>query len=256
MNKETDNREGFIPGITKRNKLYNVPISVIKKHFEDAINLYDFLRRLGYTSSGSSTDMGTLLNRIGLDKDELVRRGDSLQNRWRHPCTEKWKIEDIFIKNSPATGTTIKAYVKKHKLIEYKCSICGNTGIWLDRPLSLQLHHINGDKTDNRLTNLTFVCPNCHSQTETYTSRNYATKNVCSSCGRVIQNKTPGAMCATCRRIHSGKKIKVRCVETGEIFNSLVEVGNKFKTSPSSVGKCLKGKRATALGYHWEKIDV
>lgn len=255
MGETTNNRPGFIPGLNKRNKLYNVPISTIKKYFDEAVNFGDFLKRIGYTSSGSSTEISILLKRIGLNKDVLVRRGDSLQHRWRHPGQEKWKLTDIFIKNSPATSTTIKEYVSRHNLLPYKCSMCGNTGVWNNKPLGLQLHHINGEKTDNRLENLTFVCPNCHAQTDTFTSRNYATKNTCPSCGRVIQNKTPGAMCVICRRLHNGKKIKVRCVETGEVFNSIKEVGERFNTSPSSVGKCLHGTRSTALGYHWEKID-
>lgn len=43
---------------------------------------------------------------------------------------------------------------------------------WQSEPLSLQLHHENGDGTDNRLANLSFLCPNCHSQTDTYGGRN------------------------------------------------------------------------------------
>jgi 5-methylcytosine-specific restriction endonuclease McrA len=38
--------------------------------------------------------------------------------------------------------------------------------------LSLQLHHINGERHDNRLENLALLCPNCHSQTNTWAGRN------------------------------------------------------------------------------------
>lgn len=43
---------------------------------------------------------------------------------------------------------------------------------WRGRPLSLQLHHVNGDGADNRLENLEVLCPNCHSQTDTWGGRN------------------------------------------------------------------------------------
>jgi 5-methylcytosine-specific restriction endonuclease McrA len=36
----------------------------------------------------------------------------------------------------------------------------------------MALHHINGDGRDNRLENLQFLCPNCHSQTENFAGRN------------------------------------------------------------------------------------
>ena len=43
---------------------------------------------------------------------------------------------------------------------------------WRGKPLNAQLHHKNGDGADNRLENVAFLCPNCHSQTDTYGGRN------------------------------------------------------------------------------------
>ncbi|WP_442911560.1 HNH endonuclease [Lachnospira sp.] len=42
---------------------------------------------------------------------------------------------------------------------------------WLGNPITIQLHHINGDREDNRLENLIMLCPNCHSQTHNFCKR-------------------------------------------------------------------------------------
>lgn len=52
-----------------------------------------------------------------------------------------------------------------------RCERCGIDS-WRGRPLSLQLHHVNGVGDDNRLDNLEILCPNCHSQTENWGGRN------------------------------------------------------------------------------------
>jgi 5-methylcytosine-specific restriction endonuclease McrA len=65
----------------------------------------------------------------------------------------------------------IKIRLLKAGLKEARCEICGLTE-WRGQPISLQLHHINGDGKDNRLVNLQMTCPNCHSQTETWGGKN------------------------------------------------------------------------------------
>lgn len=51
--------------------------------------------------------------------------------------------------------------------IEYKCLICG-IDKWKDGKLNLEIDHIDGDSTNNKIVNLRFMCPNCHSQTHTF----------------------------------------------------------------------------------------
>jgi len=79
---------------------------------------------------------------------------------------------DRFLKpgTSPANKWLRKA-LKEHIKMEYKCTECGISE-WMNNPITLEIDHINGDNTDNRVENLRYLCPNCHSQTTTYKGRN------------------------------------------------------------------------------------
>ena len=64
---------------------------------------------------------------------------------------------------------TKSASIKPHliKIRGNKCECCGLTE-WLDKPIKLEIHHKNGDKTCNNEDNLELLCPNCHSFTDTW----------------------------------------------------------------------------------------
>ena len=59
----------------------------------------------------------------------------------------------------------------KEKVFDNKCAIC-KIDNWNNKPISMHLDHINGISTDHKLENLRLLCPNCHSQTETYCGKN------------------------------------------------------------------------------------
>ena len=65
----------------------------------------------------------------------------------------------------------IKQRLIRAGILENRCEECGLTD-WRGKPLSIQIDHINGIKDDHRRENLRMLCPNCHSQTETFGSRN------------------------------------------------------------------------------------
>jgi Zn finger protein HypA/HybF involved in hydrogenase expression len=70
----------------------------------------------------------------------------------------------------PRNRTHLKGRLIAEGLKENRCEECGLTE-WLGRPLSMALHHVNGDGRDNRLENLRLLCPNCHSQTDNFAGR-------------------------------------------------------------------------------------
>ena len=74
--------------------------------------------------------------------------------------------------NEYATRASVRKVVLKENLVKYECSLCGLKNEWNGMKISLHLDHINGKNGDNRIENLRFLCPNCHSQTKTYAGRN------------------------------------------------------------------------------------
>lgn len=72
--------------------------------------------------------------------------------------------------NSSLSSSNVKERLFNNRIKENKCEICGLTS-WLGKPINCELHHINGDNTDNRIENLQILCPNCHSQTDNFRRR-------------------------------------------------------------------------------------
>ena len=83
----------------------------------------------------------------------------------------KKELKDVLTKNSDFSRSQLRIRLVKEGLLKDICDKCGNTGEWQGEKLSLQLDHKNGVYNDNRLENLRFLCPNCHSQTETYAGK-------------------------------------------------------------------------------------
>lgn len=80
--------------------------------------------------------------------------------------------EKIFKIDPTIPRSCVKKYILRNNSIPYVCAICGNTGEWQGRKLSLELDHQNGINFDHRQENLRFLCPNCHAITDNYTGKN------------------------------------------------------------------------------------
>ena len=152
------------------NKIYKLSDEQFVELLKKSSTISEVLFKLGYTVKGNSWGYSQVKRRMDdLNLDCSIFKGKSAVIKTNK--LNNVKKEDILKENCKHQRTVLRRYVIKNNLIPYKCAICGCTE-WQGKTLSLELDHINGVNNDNRLENLRFLCPNCHSQTSTYGSRN------------------------------------------------------------------------------------
>ena len=109
-------------------------------------------------------------------------------------CSQSCQINgDLLLKIKSGNYTKENARSYFRRLVDKKCTACGIKS-WRGQELRLQLDHIDGDRSNNKIKNLRYLCPNCHSLTPTFGTRNMsaAGRKKCSEAGirgNKIKNK-------------------------------------------------------------------
>lgn len=161
--------------------------------------------------------------------------------------------ELIFVKDSTVDRKTARKFLLREKLIPYNCALCNLSEVWNNKPITLQLDHINGVSNDHRVDNLRWLCPNCHSQTDTYGGRKVKIFKVCSGCGGPRKSKK-SKHCSECaskyRRILNFSKRKLQ-ISSLDDFNLLINSGVPLTT----IGKYY-GVTANAIKKECSKRNI
>ena len=114
---------------------------------------------------GNYKTIHRLIKEYGLDTTHFTGQGWNIGLGFK----PKRAIEDseIYTQDSPyKCSWRLRERYKRTTGINY-CEGCG-LHYWLNKPIPLEIHHINGINTDNRLDNLQLLCPNCHALTSNY----------------------------------------------------------------------------------------
>lgn len=153
------------------------------------------------------------------------------------------EASEYFNSDKKIQASKLKGKLLRENLVENKCALCGISS-WNEKPLTLQLHHIDGNHDNNSFDNLQLLCPNCHSQTDNYCGSANATaaKYYCQDCGKEI---TKGAVyCTMCARKYT-RKVEER-PSAEELINdykelkSFVKIGSKYGVSDNATRKWFK----------------
>ena len=152
------------------NKIYECTDEQFVELIKNSTNISEVLFKLGYSVKGNSWGFSLIRKRmseLGISTKDFKGKSALITTN----ADREIDPNKLLSKNCKHQRTVLRRYIIKENLIPYKCAICGVTE-WNGKTLSLELDHINGVNNDNRLENLRFLCPNCHSQTTTYGSRN------------------------------------------------------------------------------------
>jgi hypothetical protein len=144
-------------------------LSGIRSLQEAATRRYDWDAIQAYHDAGHSVRSCRRHFGFSMQNWEKARRAGRIVPRGRR----RFSVEELA--RNPANRGNIKRRLLESGALKDECSICGIRE-WQGKPLSLQIDHINGERLDYRLENPRILCPNCHSQTETFGGRNLAAR--------------------------------------------------------------------------------
>lgn len=142
-------------------KWRNFTLQEIEQYVHESNSYASLAEKLGYNSSYGSylKSMKAMIDELGLDISHFTGQGWNKNNfdyeRFRN---------GVVIKSSQAINALIF-------LRGRCCEQCGETK-WLDVPIPLEVHHVDGDPLNNEIDNLKLLCPNCHACTDNYRGKN------------------------------------------------------------------------------------
>lgn len=189
-----------------------MPRKFILEEFVSAVSVStskrQVLKILGLAEAGGNyASLNRLLQELQLDTSHWL--GQAHLRGKPNPYVRQKELAEFLVEKSFVGTSHLRKRLIREKIIDNKCYECGLTE-WRGRPLSLELEHKNGIRTDNRIENLIILCPNCHSQTSTYRGRNKK-KTLLTPCSvaRLIEKEAEVPKCTDCgSKVYKGS---LRC---------------------------------------------
>lgn len=143
---------------------------VLEAAVSASTNMCEVLRRLGVeVVGGQHTHISRRIKAYGIDTSHFqvpTQRGEALRRRTpgelliEQPADNARRIQSDRLRRAMTSVG-----------VPERCGLCRIEAVWRGYPLPLEVDHIDGNWRDNRIENLRFLCPNCHSTTDSYRGR-------------------------------------------------------------------------------------
>lgn len=126
------------------------------------------LTKLGVAPHGGNYKVAqNYIEQLGLD---ISHMSGQAWNKGKQ-VGPKRELNDYLTNQCSISSFKLKNRLLSEKILERRCQNC-QLSEWLDKPIPLELHHIDGNPKNNQLDNLSLLCPNCHSLTDNYRGKN------------------------------------------------------------------------------------
>lgn len=128
----------------------------------------DICMKIGVRKAGALfTNIQRRIEKMGLNTSHFI---DGRRGKYSPSYVSKEEFLRRIIAQETLDWAWMKKKIVEFSLLPYKCvgTNCSLVDTWKGKPLVLHLDHKDGDFMNNQISNLQFLCPNCHSQTETY----------------------------------------------------------------------------------------
>lgn len=246
----------------EKNKKENEFIEMVKKYLPLSNSLNNLCDNLGLKGVGGYYRK---IKRVIEDNNLSTEHFGSIKLKKNRNTA--MNDNEFFSENVERKGSSIIKRLIKGNYKVYKCEKCG-IDEWNGCKITLQAHHLNGNHYDNRLENLQILCPNCHSQTDTYARHNvkvnkintiknnieltnFIEKKYCKVCGKEITGSGEKYCSQECSKIGS-RKFEVsekQLIDDFRELKSFTAVGKKYGVSDNGIKK-----RCKALGIYEDII--
>ena len=120
-------------------------------------------------AGGNYATVNNKIKELNLDTSHFTGKGWNVGLKFKPK--EAKPLSEILVEGSNYQSHKLVQRLIKEGVKEYRCERCKRTE-WENVPIPLELHHINGNRTDNRISNLQLLCSNCHALTDNYRGRN------------------------------------------------------------------------------------